>query len=342
MPGRRGARSADTGLDDIRDLVAGPESPLPTSLGARFGRRTCSATTPTTSSRLAPVTGRRLKVVVDAGNGMAGHTAPAVLGRLDLDVVADVLRARRHLPQPRGQPDRARRTWRDLQAAVRETGADIGLAFDGDADRCFVVDERGEIVSPSRADRADRGPRAGHASPGCDGDPQPDHLAGRARDGRPSTAARPVRTRVGHSFIKATMAETDAVFGGEHSGPLLLPRLLARRLRHARRAARAGRARPRRDRPLSELLAPYARYVATGEINSTVADQAARRSPRSSRRYGGRDGVERRPPRRADRDRRRLVVQRPRVQHRAAAAAQRRGADDEATHGPRPRRRAGR
>src|SRR5213076_2143912 len=97
---------------------------------------------------LAPVTGRRLKVVVDAGNGMAGLTAPAVLGRLDVEVDELYFDLDGTFPNHEANPIEPSNL-ADLQAAVREHGADIGLAFDGDADRCFLVDERGELVSPS-------------------------------------------------------------------------------------------------------------------------------------------------------------------------------------------------
>ena len=126
---------------------------------------TCSPTTPPTCAAWStcPASGR-CKVVVDAGNGMGGHTVPAVLGGLPLDARAAVLRARRHLPQPRGQPARPGEPRRPAGARSVETGADLGLAFDGDADRCFVVDERGEPVSPARDHRAGRRPRAGQGT----------------------------------------------------------------------------------------------------------------------------------------------------------------------------------
>ncbi len=156
---------------------------------------------------------------------------------------------------------------------MRETGADIGLAFDGDADRCFVVDEQGEPVSPS-AVTALVAKRELAKEPGASiihnlitsrAVPElVDELGGVA-----------IRTRVGHSFIKQEMAETGAVFGGEHSahyyfrdfwgadsGMLAALHVLA--------------ALGEQDRPLSELMAQYDRYAASGEINSTVADAADR------------------------------------------------------------------
>jgi phosphomannomutase len=155
---------------------------------------------------------------------------------------------------------------------VREHHADIGLAFDGDADRCFIVDERGEIVSPSVL-TALVGTRELAREPGAtiiynliSSRAVPEIIA--------EHGGVAVRTRVGHSFIKAKMAETGAVFGGEHSGHFYFrdfwnadSGMLA--ALHTL-AALGGQ-----DRPLSELLAEYSRYHASGEINSNVADQAA-------------------------------------------------------------------
>jgi phosphomannomutase len=161
----------------------------------------------------------------------------------------------------------------DLQAAVRAHSADLGLAFDGDADRCFVVDERGQPVSPS-AVTALVAARALAASPG---DTVIHNLitSSAVPEIVREHGGRPVRTRVGHSFIKAEMARTNAVFGGEHSahyyfrdfwfadtGMLAAMHVLA--------------ALGEQDRPLSQLAAAYERYVASGEINSTVADKAAK------------------------------------------------------------------
>jgi phosphomannomutase len=160
---------------------------------------------------------------------------------------------------------------RDLQHKVTETGADIGLAFDGDADRCFVVDERGEIVSPSVL-------TALIAARELAGEPGAtvihNLITSRAvPEIITENGGVPVRTRVGHSFIKAEMARTGAIFGGEHSGHFYFrdfwfadSGMLA--ALHVL-AALGGQ-----DGPLSQLLASYARYTASGEINSDVADQA--------------------------------------------------------------------
>jgi len=213
---------------------------------------------------------RPLKVVVDAGNGMAGHTVPTVFTGLPIDLVPMYFELDGTFPNHEANPIDPENL-RDLQRKVTETGADIGLAFDGDADRCFVVDERGEIVSPSV-------PTALIAARELAGEPGatvihnlitsravPEIIA--------ENGGTPVRTRVGHSFIKAEMARTGAIFGGEHSGHFYFrdfwfadSGMLA--------ALHVLAALGHQDAPLSALLAEYARYSASGEINSEVADQA--------------------------------------------------------------------
>ncbi|QSB17469.1 phosphomannomutase/phosphoglucomutase [Natronosporangium hydrolyticum] len=219
---------------------------------------------------------RPLTVVVDAGNGMAGHTVPAVLGDAALEPLPLTLRPLYFeldgsFPNHEANPlDPANLV--DLQRAVREHGADLGLAFDGDADRCFVVDERGEPVPPSTI-TALVATRELAKHPGSSiihnlitSSAVPEIVT--------EHGGTPVRSRVGHSFIKAEMAATGAVFGGEHSahyyfrdfwgadtGMLAAMHVLA--------------ALGEQPRPLSELVAQFQRYVASGEINSTVTDQSA-------------------------------------------------------------------
>jgi phosphomannomutase len=163
---------------------------------------------------------------------------------------------------------------RDLQARVRETGADLGLAFDGDADRCFVVDERGEIVNPSTL----TGLIAARELAKHPGSTIIHNLI--TSKAVPEVVLEcggvPVRTRVGHSFIKATMAETGAVFGGEHSGHFYFRdfwRADSGMLAALHAIAALGETAP--GTTFSSLLAPFDRYVASGEINTEVADQAA-------------------------------------------------------------------
>ncbi|MDT4919623.1 MAG: phosphomannomutase [Pseudonocardiales bacterium] len=220
---------------------------------------------------------RPLKVVVDAGNGMGGFTVPAVLGdavlpKLPLDIVPLYFELDGSFPNHEANPLEPANIV-DLQRAVVDVAADIGIAFDGDADRCFVVDAAGNPVPPS-AVTALVATRELAKSPGSavihnliTSHAVPEIVA--------EHGGRPVRTRVGHSFIKAEMAREDAVFGGEHSahyyfrdfwfddtGMLAAMHVLA--------------ALGEQDRTLAELTAEFSRYVASGEINSTVDDQAAR------------------------------------------------------------------
>ncbi|MFI1504857.1 phosphomannomutase/phosphoglucomutase [Streptomyces sp. NPDC020597] len=272
----------DTGLTEIRRLVerwsdADADADAGTGTGPARGTITRADTLKDYAAHLralVDLTGiRPLKVVVDAGNGMGGHTVPTVFEGLPLTLVPLYFELDGTFPNHEANPlDPANLV--DLQKRVRAEGADLGLAFDGDADRCFVVDERGEPVSPSAITAL---------------------VAVRelARNGGTGTVIHnlitswsvpetvkenggtPVRTRVGHSFIKAEMARSGAIFGGEHSahyyfkdfwnadtGMLAALHVLA---------ALGGQ-----DGPLSSLVAEYDRYSGSGEINSTVADQAGR------------------------------------------------------------------
>jgi phosphomannomutase len=275
----------DTGLAEIRERVASGDLPRAETPGAITERDVLDDYAAHLLT-LAPVSGRRLKVVVDAGNGMAGHTAPAVLDRLDLDVVAMYYDLDGTFPNHEANPiDPANLA--DLQEKVRETGADIGLAFDGDADRCFLVDERGELVNPSAltgliaARELAKEPGATIIHNLITSRAVPEIVT--------ELGGTPVRTRVGHSFIKATMAETDAIFGGEHSGHFYF-RDFWRADSGMLAALHALAALAESDRPLSELLAGYQRYDSTGEINSTVGDQAAVLDT-IEQEYAGVDGV---------------------------------------------------
>jgi phosphomannomutase len=281
----------DTGLAEIRALVeewsvSGAPEPVPTP-GSITRRDTLEDYAAHLRSLVDLTSIRPLKVVVDAGNGMGGHTVPTVFAGLPIDLVPMYFELDGTFPNHEANPlDPANLV--DLQKRVREEGADIGLAFDGDADRCFVVDAGGDPVSPSAITAL---------------------VASRelARNGDTGTVIHnlitswsvpevvrenggtPVRTRVGHSFIKQHMAETGAIFGGEHSahyyfrdfwnadtGMLAALHVLA---------ALGGQ-----DGPLSDLVAQYDRYAGSGEINSTVDDQAARLAAIKAA-YAGRDGV---------------------------------------------------
>ncbi|MBV9832344.1 MAG: phosphomannomutase/phosphoglucomutase [Marmoricola sp.] len=260
----------ETGLAEIRDRVATGELTTAERAGT-ISEQDVLADYAAHLLELAPVSGRRLTVVVDAGNGMAGLTAPAVLGRLDVDVVELYFELDGSFPNHEANPIEPANLV-DLQAAVREHGADIGLAFDGDADRCFLVDERGELVSPSTL-TALIAARELAKEPGS---PVIHNLI--TSRGVPEIIAEqggtPVRTRVGHSFIKAKMAETGAIFGGEHSGHFYF-RDFWRADSGMLAALHALAALAETDQPLSEVLAPYSRYEMSGEINSEVADKDA-------------------------------------------------------------------
>jgi phosphomannomutase len=264
----------ETGLAEIRDLViAGVPVDSGTAPGIIEQDDVLAAYAAHVLS-LAPIRGRKLKVVADAGNGMAGHTAPAVFERIGADQVELVpmyFELDGTFPNHEANPlDES--TLADLKARVVAEGADVGLAFDGDADRCFLVDERGQAVNPS-AITALIAERELVKHPGA-------HVIHNLITSRavPELIAErggvPVRTRVGHSFIKARMAETDAVFGGEHSGHFYF-RDFWRADSGMLAALHVLAALAESDRPLSELMAGYARYSMSGEINSTVADQAA-------------------------------------------------------------------
>src|ERR1700712_258221 len=214
---------------------------------------------------------RPLRVVVDAGNGMGGYTVPPVFEGLNLEYEALYFELDGTFPNHEANPIDPENL-RDLQAAVKRAGADIGLAFDGDADRCFVVDERGEVVSPSvlTALIATRELVKHPGSPIIHNLITSHAVPEIVRE----SGGEPVRTRVGHSFIKAEMARTNAVFGGEHSGHFYF-RDFWRADSGMLAALHALAALGGQDRPLSAMLAQYSRYAASGEVNSTVDDAAA-------------------------------------------------------------------
>ena len=214
---------------------------------------------------------RPLKIIVDAGNGMAGHTAPAIFARLNCEVIPMYFELDGTFPNHEANPlDET--TLTDLKKAMIDQKADLGLAFDGDADRCFLVDERGVAVNPSALTSL---------------------IAHRELIKRPgssiiynlisSRAVQEVidenggvglRSRVGHSYIKKMMAESGAIFGGEHSGHFYFKEFW-RADSGALAALHAIAALGESDTTMSALLAPYNRYVISGEINSKVVDTRA-------------------------------------------------------------------
>lgn len=215
---------------------------------------------------------RKLKIVIDAGNGMAGHTAPAVFKDINAEVIEMYYELDGTFPNHEANPLDPK-NMRDLQAAVIKNGADIGLAFDGDADRCFIVDEKGELVNPSSLTSL-IATRELIAHPGAT--IIYNLISSKAvREIVTEHGGVPVRSRVGHSYIKELMAETGAVFGGEHSGHFYF-RDFWRADSGMLAALHAIAALGADTQPLSMIFHPFNRYASSGEINSIVksADDA--------------------------------------------------------------------
>ncbi|MFH8735713.1 phosphomannomutase/phosphoglucomutase [Streptomyces sp. NPDC017964] len=266
----------DTGLAEIRTLVEEWTDNGAPATADRTGAVTTRDTLADYATYLRSLVDlsaiRPLKVVVDAGNGMGGHTVPTVLAGLPLDIVPMYFELDGTFPNHEANPlDPANIV--DLQARVRAEGADIGIAFDGDADRCFVVDENGDPVSPSAVTalvalrELARHPGATVIHNLITSRTVPEVIR--------EAGGTPVRTRVGHSFIKREMARAGAVFGGEHSahyyfrdfwnadtGMLAALHVLA--------------ALGTQSTPLSDLTSSFERYAASGEINSAIGDPSAR------------------------------------------------------------------
>lgn len=266
--------SIDTGLADIRDRAAAlldrGEVPTEGGPGAVTHQDLTEAFAAHVRSFVDVGVLRPIRIAIDAGNGMAGHVVPAVFAPLPIEVEALFFELDGTFPNHPANPIEPENLV-DLQRVVRDQGLPLGLAFDGDADRMFAVDERGEPVASSLigAVVADRLLRR---TPGatilynliCSRTlPETVEAAG-------GTA---IRTRVGHSFIKARMAETGAIFAAEHSGHyyfrdnfradsgLIAALVLLEAVAEA-------------DAPLSEVVAPFDRYVGSGEINFRVDDAA--------------------------------------------------------------------
>ena len=230
---------------------------------------------------------RPLKIVIDAGNGMGGYTAPAVFQRLNAEVVEMYFELDGTFPNHEANPIEPSNLV-DLQKAVKKHKADIGLAFDGDADRCFLVDEKGALVNPS-ALTALIATRELAKNPGAS--IIYNLISSRAvKEVVEESGGTAIRSRVGHSYIKKLMAETNAVFGGEHSGHFYF-RDFWRADSGMLAALHAIAALGETDTSLSELLKTFNRYHSSGEINSTVKD-AASAMKKIEEIYGSGDGVE--------------------------------------------------
>jgi phosphomannomutase len=230
---------------------------------------------------------RPLKIVVDAGNGMAGYTAPAIFERLDVELIPMYFELDGTFPNHEANPIDVKNL-RDLQKAVKKHKADLGLAFDGDADRCFLVDENGETVNPSdltclvAARELARVPGSTIIY---------NLISSRAvLEVIQENGGTGLRSRVGHSYIKKMMADSGAIFGGEHSGHFYFKDFW-RADSGALAALHAIAALGSIKAPISKLLKPFQRYVSSGEINSVVSDAPAEMK-KIEEKYGSQPGVE--------------------------------------------------
>ena len=266
----------DSGLSEIRELLESEKLPEYSGASGTATAQDMLADYAQYLRELVPLEkSRKLKVVIDTGNGMGGFTVPAVLGgeifaALPLEIEAMYFELDGTFPNHEANPIDPENL-RDLQKRVLAVGADLGLAFDGDADRCFVVDEKGGIVDPSTL-TALIATRELAKAPGST--IIHNLITSRAvPEIVREHGGKPVRTRVGHSFIKATMAQSNAIFGGEHSGHFYFRdfwKADSGMLAAMHALAALGEAPI--STTLSELLKPYLRYIMSGEINTKVSD----------------------------------------------------------------------
>ena len=260
--------SDETGLLDIRDMILENRIPEPTGQGKIVEHDVLDAYVEHALTFIDRTTLRPLKIVADAGNGMAGMTLPRVFSQLSCELIPLYFELDGSFPNHEANPIEPENIV-DLQKKVRETGADVGVAFDGDADRMFLVDEHGvfvggDMVTAMVAQRLlTRHPGAAIVYNLICSRSVPQTIE--------ASGGRPIRERVGHSFIKATMRREDAIFGGEHSGHFyfrdnwyadsgMIAFLSTLELLSAA------------NKPLSEVLKPVDPYVRSGEINSEVRD----------------------------------------------------------------------
>ena len=279
----------ESGLTQIREQILGSAPPLASHRGSARHQDLLTEYAHHLLSLVDLSQMRPLKIVVDAGNGMGGHTVPTVFASLPITLTPLFFELDGSFPHHEANPIEPA-NMRDLQSAVIKAGADIGLAFDGDADRCFIVDERGEIVSPSTL-TALIAARELARKPGST--IIHNLITSRSvKEGVEELGGRAVRSRVGHSYIQAQMAEEAALFGGEHSGHFYFAdfwnadsgMLAALHAMSALGNAPEGT-------KLSAVLRPYDRYVASGEINSTVMDSLSKMKEIELI-YASREGIE--------------------------------------------------
>jgi phosphomannomutase len=256
-------------LIEIADRASGPQPTPAATRGKRTERDVLSAYADHLHALVNMSGLRRLRVVADAGNGMAGYTLPAVLGRDDLELIGLFTELDGTFPNHPPNPLEPENLL-DAQAAVRDHGADLALVFDGDADRCFIIDERGDVANPSVVTAMIASQELGR-EPGativCN------KITSRVvAEVVQAEGGKIVITKVGHTFVKAAMAEHNAIFGGEHSAHYYFRDFWGAdtgMLAALHVLAAVGHS----DRPLSELVARFERYIASGEINSQVRDQ---------------------------------------------------------------------
>jgi phosphomannomutase len=265
-----GPMSADTGLIEVRDMAAAPPAPVEVA-GTRTSMNLLAAFADHVRSFVALDKLAPLKIVADTANGMGGYVVPAVFDDLPFDLEVMYAELDGTFPNHPADPIQPENQ-RDLQARVLATGADVGLAFDGDADRVFLVDEKGELLSGSLTTAIvaqgvlAREPGATIIHNLICSKTVPAVIA--------EGGGTAVRSRVGHSFIKQDMADTGAAFGGEHSGHYYFrdnfraDSGLIAALVVLEQLSEAGVA-------LSELRKPFERATASGEINTEVDDPLA-------------------------------------------------------------------
>ena len=271
MPGARPV-GEDTGLREIRALVERDDLPAATMEGTVSHRDLLEPYTEHVLSFVDAAAMRPLTVAVDTANGMGGLVVPAVMARLPVTLHHLYGELDGTFPNHPADPT-ALENLVDLQRAVRESGAALGLAFDGDADRVVLVDDQAQPVSGSTttamlaASILDRNPGEKIVHNLICSKAVPEIV--REHGGTP------IRTRVGHSFIKQVMAETGAIFGGEHSGHYYFRKNYRADSGLIAAVVALGEL-SSADAPLSNVLAPFRKYFDSGEINSPVDDPLAR------------------------------------------------------------------
>src|SRR5574337_553629 len=264
--------SSDTGLDQIRDLVLTGDFPTPTRQGQIRPRDVTEAYVAHALAFIDVPAIRPLKIAIDAGNGMAGLIIPKVFAHLPCELVPLYFELDGRFPHHPASPIEPENMG-DLQRAVRAHHADLGAAFDGDADRMFIVDEQaqligGDLVTALVARNLLRKYPGSTILYNLICSRSVPELVARA-------GGRAIRTRVGHSFIKAQMRAANAIFGGEHSGHFyfrdnwyadsgLIALLIVLELLS------------REGQRVSALLAPLDTRVRSGEINTRVRDVAGK------------------------------------------------------------------